>query len=137
MLSKFEIAIIVLLVANILVTIYVKYRRQEDYKNNAFRDENNALSSSACNGKSATDICVRTSLQDMYNYNPGRKQEWRNNGGPSNITNSISGQNVLNSPLVFGKGRNTWGMCVNSSCRNECGKGGSYSKCYSCLQKNC
>ena len=141
MLSKFEIAIIVLLVVNVLATIYFNYRSQEDYaaRQINWRPEYDQVSSVHCNGKGTTEQCIKSTLQAQYKSDSGRT-DWKNHGAASDnatIDNTIArAANILTTPLRFGKdGSNSWGMCVNANCK-ICGPG-SYKDCRTCLSNKC
>ena len=140
MLSKFEIAIIVLLVVNVLATIYFNYRSQEDYARQAiWRPEYDQVSSVHCNGKGTTEQCIKSTLQNMYKTDNGRSH-WKNSGAASDnstIDTTIkNAKNILTTPFRFGKnGSNSWGICVNTNCK-MCGPG-TYNSCRTCLSNNC
>jgi hypothetical protein len=142
MLSTVQIAIIILVVVNILATIYFNYHRQEDYA----RQPNYQIESNFPDWRAGSTLSqnVNLTLQNVYKKGGGKAQEWNDNkmGGYSPTQYIGKVMNPLTQPLItiddYGrKNTNTWGVCVNAACPAECGPKGSYLKCKTCLQARC
>lgn len=141
MLSKFEIAIIVLLVVNVLATIYFNYRMQEDYAN--YSRENNALQ---CNDSRGRPLqlhqCVNSTLQNQYNQPGLKKGDWddrRMGGAPSSVIGYRAPWPLWEPLKVINSAgkvqENRWGMCVQQRCAGPCAQG--QGPCKNCVDKNC
>ncbi len=141
MLSKFEIAIIVLLVVNVLATIYFNYSSQEDYAN--YSRVNNALQCNDSRGRAVPlHQCVNSTLQNLYNQPGLSKSDWdpkRMGGTPSQVIGWRAPWPLwspLNVTDSYGKVReNKWGMCVQQRCSTPCSQG--QGPCKKCVDANC